>query len=136
QCAEPAKDRVASSVGSSQGLSGSVGAIAGSASGPNRCRAERDSKRRELTSESKRDRKTPELRTVAERKRPNDQECCRLKAIAGPGGNPTAPRKVSRRQHLPRQSDLVRLLKKSGLATICCGRASQRPHHLLCQNTF
>src|SRR5262249_5049673 len=30
----------------------------------------------------------------------------------------------------------VRLLKKSGLATICCGRASQRSHHLLCQNTF
>ena len=53
-----------------------------------------------FTSESKRARKTPELRDVAERKRPNDQQCSRLKAIAGTGGNPPAPRKVSSRQNL------------------------------------
>ena len=87
---------VAGSVGSSQGVSGSVGAIAGSASGPNRCRAECDSKRREFTSESTRSRKTPELHAVAERKRRYDQERSRLEAIAGPGGDPTATLKVRR----------------------------------------
>src|SRR5215471_13929745 len=111
---------MAGSVGGSQGLSGSVGAIAGSAGGPDRRRAERDSKRRELTSESERALKTPGLRTVAERKRPNDQERGRLEAIAGPGGNPTAPRKVSRRRNLPRQRDLVVLRMFGGFLWWSC----------------
>src|SRR5581483_2351995 len=110
---EPAEDRVASPAGSSQGLSGSVGASAGSASGPDRCRAERDSKRRAFTSEPKRARQTPALRAVAERKRPPAQERSRLKASAGSGGNPATTRQVSRRQNLPSRSGDVAVEAKA-----------------------
>jgi hypothetical protein len=95
-----ADDRVAGAVGSSQSLSGSIGEIAFAASGPTRGRAESNSTCREFTSESRRARKTPELRAIAKRKRRHDQESSRLEAIAGSGGNPAATLKVSRRQNL------------------------------------
>src|SRR5262249_52544473 len=53
-------------------------------------------RRRELKIERGRARKTPDLRGVHERERPNDKELRRLKAIPGACGNPAATGEVSR----------------------------------------